>query len=161
MLECCSWFSPQKNGFYPVNELPCIYMGSGGDVFYIGVYIDDIILAGRTDKQIKEVKAALSQKLTSRTWESCTTSWEWLWYKMRNKSLVNQHTQKISWRSLECRTVSLSACNPVDVSSKLVIATDRDECVEWQQYHSAIGRKSSQIVNSIGYVWSSGHRQLY
>ena len=49
-------------GFIQSTEYPCIYMDAGGDVFYIGVYVDDIILAGRTDKWIKEVKGALSQK---------------------------------------------------------------------------------------------------
>ena len=35
----------------------------------------------------------------------------------------------------DCKLVS----TPVDVSSKLVIATDKDECVDRQQYQSAIG----------------------
>ena len=44
-------FSPQnKMGFIQSTEYPCIYIDAGGDVFYIGVYVDDIILAGRTDK---------------------------------------------------------------------------------------------------------------
>ena len=39
-------------------------MDAGGDVFYIGVYVDDIILAGQTQREdrIKKVKAALSRK---------------------------------------------------------------------------------------------------
>lgn len=37
-------------------------MDAGGDIFYIGVYVDNIILARSTDDQINEVKAALSQK---------------------------------------------------------------------------------------------------
>lgn len=36
-------------------------MDAGGDLFYFGVYADDI-LARRTDKRIKKVKAALSKK---------------------------------------------------------------------------------------------------
>ena len=41
---------------------PCIYMDEGGDVFYIGVYVDKIILTRRTDDRTKEVKTTLSQK---------------------------------------------------------------------------------------------------
>ena len=52
----------------------CIYVDAG-DVFYIGVYVDDIVLAGCTDDRIKEVKTALSLKNSiSRIWESCITS---------------------------------------------------------------------------------------
>ena len=34
--------------------------GSGGDIFLIGVYVDVIVLAGKTDREIGEVKTALS-----------------------------------------------------------------------------------------------------
>ena len=33
---------------------------SGGDIFIIGVYVDDIVLAGRTDRDIEEVKTVLA-----------------------------------------------------------------------------------------------------
>ncbi len=36
-------------------------MDAGGDVFFIGVY-DDIVLAGRSDERIKEVKDAIAKK---------------------------------------------------------------------------------------------------
>ena len=40
---------------------PCVYKeDSGGDIFIIGVYVDDIVLAGKTDREIGEVKSALS-----------------------------------------------------------------------------------------------------
>ena len=42
---------------------PCIYKhNTGEDVFYIGVYVDDIVLAGCSNDRIKEVKEALAQK---------------------------------------------------------------------------------------------------
>ena len=31
-------------------------------MFYTGVYVDDIVLAGKTDRQLQEVKSALSKK---------------------------------------------------------------------------------------------------
>ena len=36
------------------------YKGTGEHVFYMGVYVDDI-LTGRTDTEIKEVKGAFSK----------------------------------------------------------------------------------------------------
>jgi len=41
---------------------PCIYVSTEGETFYIGVYVDDIILAGKTNERIQEVKDALSRK---------------------------------------------------------------------------------------------------
>ena len=50
-------------GFTQSSSDPCIYyINTGGDIFCLGVYVDDIILAGSSDDQIKEVKVALSQK---------------------------------------------------------------------------------------------------
>jgi hypothetical protein len=37
-------------------------MNTGGDMFRLGIYIDDIILVGSSDDRIKEVKDALFQK---------------------------------------------------------------------------------------------------
>ena len=31
---------------------------SGGDIFIIGVYVNDIVLSGRTDREIEEVKTS-------------------------------------------------------------------------------------------------------
>ena len=48
-------------GFVQSTSDPCVYKkDSGGDIFLIGVYVDDIVLAGKTDREIGEVKTALS-----------------------------------------------------------------------------------------------------
>ena len=40
---------------------PCIYKSkTGGDTFFIGVYVDDIALAGKNETRIKEVKEMLA-----------------------------------------------------------------------------------------------------
>ena len=50
-------------GFIQSTSDPCLYMHSGGDPLYIGVYVDDMVLAGATDRKISEVKQSLSKKL--------------------------------------------------------------------------------------------------
>ena len=46
---------------------PCIYVSTGDEPFYIGVYVDDIILAGPSNEKIQEVKMLCQQNLTSKT----------------------------------------------------------------------------------------------
>jgi len=52
----------KQMGFTQSTSDSCIYKDAGGDVFYIGVYVDDIILTAQDDKQIKRMKNALSHK---------------------------------------------------------------------------------------------------
>ena len=63
MLEHHSSFSPSRNGFEQSTSNLCMFMSSGGDAFYIGTYMDDMILAGPTDQSIKQVKQCLSKKV--------------------------------------------------------------------------------------------------
>ena len=51
-----------KMGFVQAASDPCIYTSSGGEMFMIGVYVDDIILTGKSDKRMKEVKKDLAKK---------------------------------------------------------------------------------------------------
>ena len=53
----------KKMGFEQANSDPCVYTASG-ELFLIAVYVDDIILAGRSDKRMKEVKGAIEEKFT-------------------------------------------------------------------------------------------------
>ena len=49
-------------GFVQSASDPCVYKDSGGEMSLIGVYVDDIILAGKNDKKTNEVKRALGAK---------------------------------------------------------------------------------------------------
>ena len=53
-------------GIDQANSDPCIYTASGGEIFLIVVNVDDIVLAGRSDKRMKEVKNAIAQKSTAK-----------------------------------------------------------------------------------------------
>ena len=50
-------------GFTQSTSDPRIHYRNTGDMFCPGIYIDDIILTGSSDDEIKEVKDALSRKI--------------------------------------------------------------------------------------------------
>ena len=52
----------KKMGFIQTNGDPCLYMASEGEMFLIAVYVDDIILAGKSNKKLTSVKQALSKE---------------------------------------------------------------------------------------------------
>ena len=53
-------------GFVQADSDPCVYRDSGGEAFFIGVYVDDIILARRSEKRMKEVKDTLTKEFDSK-----------------------------------------------------------------------------------------------
>ena len=52
----------KKMGFVQTTSDPCLYTSTEGETFIIAVYVDDILLAGKSDKQIKEAKEALAKQ---------------------------------------------------------------------------------------------------
>ena len=50
----------KRMGFFQSKSDPCIYVSGGEDPFYIGVYVDDLILAGNDKAKMKKVKEELS-----------------------------------------------------------------------------------------------------
>ena len=50
----------RKMGFTQSKSDPCIYMSGGEDPFYIGVYVDDMVLAGKRKTRIEIVKKELA-----------------------------------------------------------------------------------------------------
>ena len=52
----------KKMGFVQTPGDPCLYLVLEGETFLIAVYVDDILLAGKSDEQLTVVKHALSQQ---------------------------------------------------------------------------------------------------
>ena len=52
----------KRMGFSQSKSDPCMYISGGEDTFYIGVYVDDLILAGKDTTKMKNVKEELSSK---------------------------------------------------------------------------------------------------
>ena len=128
-------------GFMQSVSDPCLYTDGGGDMFFIGVYVDDIILAGRSDKKISEVKDGLALKFDIKDMGK-------LHYFLGMKILQDEKSENIwicqpsytdnllkKFGMQDCKAVS----TPVDVSTKLVKAISSDECVNQQLYQSGIG----------------------
>ena len=128
-------------GFVQSVSDPCVYTDKEGDMFFIGVYVDDIILAGRSDKKIREVKDALARKFNIKDMGK-------LHYFLGTMVLHDEKSESI-WIGQPVYTNNLlkkfgmqdckAVCTPVDISTKLVKATSEDECVDQQLYQSAIG----------------------
>ena len=63
--SCCNFILDEKlkeMGFAQATSDPCIYIAKSGEPFIIGIYVDDILLAGKSDKQLGEVKLALAER---------------------------------------------------------------------------------------------------
>ena len=51
----------KKMGFVQTTTDPCVYRASGGEPIYLGVYVDDIILATRNSKKMADVKREFAE----------------------------------------------------------------------------------------------------
>ena len=129
-------------GFTQSTADPCIYTShTGGEVFHIGVYVDDIVLAGANEDHIKLVKSELSSKFDIKDLgelkyflgitviQDKEQGLAWIGQPAYVKSLLEKFDMS------DCKPVA----TPVDVSSKLVKATDDEVSVDQQLYQSAVG----------------------
>ena len=61
-------------GFKQSSSDPCIYIASEGEEFLIGVYVDDTVLAGKSDERMKMVKEMLAERFEVKGMDGTTTS---------------------------------------------------------------------------------------
>ena len=105
-------------------------MASEGDPFIIAVYVDEILLAGEEDKQMLEVKQALSKRFQVKDMGE-------LHDFLGVKIVHDQHIREV-WIGQPGLTKTIlqkfgkENCNaistPVDTSTKLTQAEEHDEC---------------------------------
>ena len=115
----------------------------------IGVYVDDIILAGKGNKKMKEVKEALAKQFDIKDMGR-------LHYFLGMKILQDDQSGDV-WIGQPAYTESFlkkfgmfeskPVSTPVDTRTKLLKATDEDQCVDQQLYQSAVG---SLLYLSVG-----------
>ena len=120
---------------------PCIHADAGGDMFFIGVYVDDIILVGKDEKRIEEIKYALSQKFDVKDMGKLhhflgmkilqDESSERIW--IGQPAYISKILQKFGMQ--DCKPVS----TPVDPGVKLTKSSNSEDCLDQQRYQSAVG----------------------
>ena len=128
-------------GFVQTTSDPCIYVSTEGEMFVIAVYVDDIVLAGKSDRQMSEVKSALSSKFDVKDMGE-------LHYFLGMKVFQHQKAGKV-WIGQPAYAKNIlqkfgmdnakPVGTPVDTGTKLVKTTEDSDCVDQGLYQSAVG----------------------
>ena len=129
-------------GFIQSTSDPCIYTSLEGESFIIGVYVDDIVLAGKSDKTMADVKRALSDKFEMKDLGELN-------YFLDVK-IVQNHEKGTIWIGQTLYTENMlqkfgmenakPINTPVAVNTKLMLGTDDSEYFDKETYQSAIGK---------------------
>ena len=119
----------------------CLYVHTdpGGEVFLVAVYVDDIILGGKSESRMNAVKRELSQKFEMKDLGA-------LHYFLGVKVIQDtggiwigqpSYTEKVlqRYRMQDCKAVS----TPVNPDLKLVTAENPKEVVNQQTYQAIVG----------------------
>ena len=127
-------------GFVRSTSDPCIYVGSDGEMI-VGVYVDDIIIAGKSEKLVKDVKLALGERfdvkdlgrlhyfLGMKIVQDDSNGDVWI----GQPAYVDKVVEKFGMKDAK------SVATPIDPCAKLVKAEDGEEKVDQGMYHSAVG----------------------
>ena len=131
----------RKMGFKQTTSDPCIYVRTAGDPFYMGVYVDDIVLAGKDEVSIEKVKKELGSKFDIKDLGKLNY--------FLGMTIVQNQEEKTTWigqpdytaRLLEkqgmkeCKPVG----TPVSPGTHLEKLAEDEEVVEQQLYQSVVG----------------------
>ena len=139
----------KKMGFMQAVSDPCLYIASEGELFIIGVYVDDIVLAGKSDRRMVEVKKALSKQFKLKDMGE-------LHYFLGMK-IVQNHKSGEVWIGQPAYANSVlqkfgmenakPVNTPVETGTKLTKERVDDDGVNEELYQSAVG---SLLYLSIG-----------
>lgn len=129
-------------GFTQTSTDPCVYyLCSGGESFFLGVYVDDILLAADSKLTLDKVKQELTKRFKIKDMGKIH---HFLGMKVVQDELAGQvwigqpaYTQSMLKR-FEMHNANPVA-TPVDVNNKLVKATEEEDPVDRQLYQSAVG----------------------
>ena len=128
-------------GFVQTVSDPCIYKAVSEDDFIIGIYVDDILLAGKSQERMKEVKSILSKMFEVKDLGELN-------YFLGVK-VVQNHKDGTIWIGQPTFTESVlkksgmdnckSLTTPVDTGIKLVNGSEDSEYVDKIEYQSIVG----------------------
>ena len=129
-------------GFKQTSCDPCLYVSSNseGEIFIIAVYVDDIILGGKSEARLNEVKKELSIKFKMKDLgllhyflgvtvaRNLSTGEIWLGQPYYTEKLLQRFGMN------DCKPVS----TPVNSGVKLT-RCEEDEILEQKRYQAAVG----------------------
>ena len=131
----------KEMGFAQENSDPCIYIAKSGEPFIIVIYVDDISLAGKSDKRISEVKLALAERFDVKDLRELN-------YFVGVKIVQNHRActiwiGQLTYTEGVLQKFSMENCKPlmtpVEIGSKLTKGTEDSEYVDKTHYQSAVG----------------------
>ena len=121
----------RKMGFAQSKSDPCIYTSGEDNVIFIGVYVDDLVLAGNDKAKIKRVKKGLSERLDQK--DLCNLNY------FLGMSVVQNPERKETWMGQPAYIqrllirMGMENCKPVktpsDTGNRLVKATEDKSAV--------------------------------
>ena len=131
----------KKMGFKPSMNDPCIYtLNSGGEVFTLAVYVDDITLAGKTTERIQQIIREIAKQFDVKDMGKLR---HFLGVKVKHleeggiwigqPTYIKEILKKFNMEN------SKSVATPLDSGPKLIKATDDDELFDPETYQSAVG----------------------
>ena len=150
----------QEMGFAQTAGDPCIYTSLQGEMFIIAVYVDDILLAGKSDERMTKVKKALARQfdlkdmgelhhfLVVKITKDPKTGDIWMGQEAYTRNVLHNFSMQNS----------KPTSTPVDTSVKLSKAAEIDEKIEPHLYQSAVGsllHLSTRTRPNIAYAVSS------
>ena len=128
-------------GYVQSTSDPCIYTSSEGDTSIIGVYVDDFVIAAKSNEKIEEIKTALSKKFDVKDLGEL--------HYFLGVLVTQNHKRGTVWIGQPSFTESIlqkygmeeakSVKTPVSADLKLLKASDESETVDQNQYQSAVG----------------------
>ena len=128
-------------GFTQSKNDPCIYTRiTGGELFVIAVYVDDIIQAGKNEKEIQEVKKSISEKFDA---VDMGPLHYFLGVKVKQNEKGDVWIGQPSYIQTLLRKFRMEDCNPAetpaDANQKLKKAEENEEMSNKEMYQSAVG----------------------
>ena len=127
-------------GFVQLTNDPCIYIMACGEMI-VGVYVDDIIIAGKNEKQVKVFKTSVGERfdvkdlgrlhyfLGMKIVQSIITGDVW----MGQPTYVGKVLERFGMNDAK------AVATPIDASSKLMKGEDGEERIDQGIYQSAVG----------------------
>ena len=97
----------EEMGFKQIASDPCLYVASEGDLLFIVVYVNDLILGGKEDQRISRIKKMLARRFEVKDLGELSYFQSFKIQSQERSGSNNQPIQKDCCKSLTCRTRNL------------------------------------------------------